>query len=148
MTKLAVTTAPIMLWRYCQKSHGLLNSAAKLVSTIWPSAPTWYPVGCCIHAFVAMMKKPDNQEPKNTRNAANQCALGLRRFSPKRKTPRKLDSRKKEKTPSIARVWPITPPAALEKRDQLVPNWNSMGIPVTTPTAKLMAKIRAQKRAA
>ena len=31
---------------------------------------------------------------------------------------------------------------------QLVPNWNSMGMPVTTPMAKLMAKIFAQKRAA
>jgi hypothetical protein len=48
-------------------------------------------------------------------------------------------------TPSIARVWPITPPAALEKAAQLVPNWNSMGMPVTTPTAKLMPKMRAQK---
>ncbi len=31
---------------------------------------------------------------------------------------------------------------------QLVPNWNSIGIPVTTPMAKLMAKIRPQNRAA
>ena len=42
----------------------------------------------------------------------------------------------------------MTPPANAEKRDQLVPNWNSMGIPVTTPTAKLIPKIRIQKRAA
>ena len=31
---------------------------------------------------------------------------------------------------------------------QLVPNWNSIGTPVTTPTAKLMPKIRIQNRAA
>ncbi len=31
---------------------------------------------------------------------------------------------------------------------QLVPNWNSMGMPVTTPMAKLMPKILIQKRAA
>ena len=31
---------------------------------------------------------------------------------------------------------------------QLVPNWNSMGMPVTTPSRKLTAKILAQKRAA
>ena len=62
--------------------------------------------------------------------------------------PRKVDSRKNEKTPSIASVCPMTPPADLENRAQFVPNWNSMGMPVTTPIAKLMAKIRAQKRAA
>ena len=48
----------------------------------------------------------------------------------------------------MARVCPITPPAKREKCDQLVPNWNSIGMPVTTPMAKLMPKILAQKRAA
>ena len=48
----------------------------------------------------------------------------------------------------MASVCPITPPADFEKRAQLVPNWNSMGMPVTTPMAKLMAKMRAQNRAA
>jgi len=28
----------------------------------------------------------------------------------------------------MASVWPMTPPAKREKCDQLVPNWNSMGI--------------------
>ena len=41
----------------------------------------------------------------------------------------------------MASVWPITPPAEREKCAQLVPNWNSMGMPVTTPMAKLMPKI-------
>ena len=50
--------------------------------------------------------------------------------------------------PSMASVWPMTPPENAEKRAQLVPNWNSIGMPVTTPTAKLMAKMRAQNRAA
>jgi len=48
----------------------------------------------------------------------------------------------------MASVWPMMPPAKVEKRAQLVPNWNSIGMPVTTPTAKLMPKIRIQKRAA
>jgi hypothetical protein len=39
---------------------------------------------------------------------------------------------------------PITPPANVENRAQFVPNWNSMGMPVTTPMAKLTAKIFAQ----
>ena len=64
-------------------------------------------------------RKPRSQE---TRNAANQCALGPSRFSPNKNNPRKLDSRKNENTPSIASVCPITPPADLEKRAQFVPN--------------------------
>ena len=43
---------------------------------------------------------------------------------------------------------PITAPVLLENADQLVPNWNSIGIPVTTPTTKFIPKMRAQKRAA
>ena len=42
----------------------------------------------------------------------------------------------------------MTPPAKAENTAQFVPNWNSSGMPVTTPTAKLMAKMRIQKRAA
>ncbi len=49
---------------------------------------------------------------------------------------------------SMARGWPMTPPEMREKRAQLVPNSNSMGMPVTTPKTKLMAKMRPQKRAA
>jgi hypothetical protein len=77
-----------------------------------------------------------------------QWALRLSRFLPNRKSPRKEDSRKKANTPSMARVCPITPPADREKAAQLVPNWNSIGIPVTTPMAKLMPKMRAQNCAA
>src|SRR5579862_1812388 len=95
-----------------------------------------------------MMKKPESQEPRNTATADHQWALGLRRFSPYRNNPRKADSKKKANMPSMARVCPMTPPAKRENKDQLVPNWNSMGIPVTTPMTKLMPKMRAQKRAA
>ena len=48
----------------------------------------------------------------------------------------------------MASGWPITPPESRENRAQLVPNSNSMGMPVTTPKTKLMAKMRPQKRAA
>ena len=64
------------------------------------------------------------------------------------KMPRNTDSRKNEKTPSMASVWPMMPPVTFENCAQLVPNWNSSGMPVTTPIAKLSPKIRAQKRAA
>jgi len=81
-------------------------------------------------------------------NPVHQCAMRLNRFSPNKNKPRKADSRKKEKTPSITNPCPITPPVIWENRAQLVPNWNSMGIPVTTPKTKLMPKIFIQKRAA
>ena len=42
----------------------------------------------------------------------------------------------------------MTPPAYRENAAQFVPNWNSIGMPVTTPTAKLIPKIRIQNRAA
>ena len=41
--------------------------------------------------------------------------------------------------PSMDSVWPITPPGKLEYVSQLVPNWNSNGMPVTTPKVKLNA---------
>lgn len=50
--------------------------------------------------------------------------------------------------PSIARVWPITPPVLVENCAQFVPNWNSIGIPVTTPIANERPNTRIQKRAA
>src|ERR1700730_17456310 len=95
-----------------------------------------------------MMKKPDIQEPRNTRKAEAQCPHGESFFSPNRKSPRKADSRKNEKTPSMARGCPITPPVVRENCAQLVPNWHSIGMPVTTPIRKLIANILAQKRAA
>ena len=39
-------------------------------------------------------------------------------------------------------------PVWRENPAQFVPNWNSIGIPVTTPIAKLRPKMRIQKRAA
>ena len=50
--------------------------------------------------------------------------------------------------PSIASVCPMTPPEYFEKFAQFVPNWNSIGMPVTTPTAKFSPKIFAQNRTA
>ena len=69
-----------------------------------------------------MMKNPDSHEPRNTATADHQCARGLSRFSPYRKSPRNADSRKNANIPSMASVWPITPPAKREKCDQFVPN--------------------------
>jgi len=59
-----------------------------------------------------------------------------------------VDSRKNANTPSMARVWPITPPVRSVNRAQFVPNWNSRGMPVTTPNTNVIPKIWSQKRAA
>src|ERR1700722_9822946 len=96
ITMLPVTTAPIMLWRYCQSIHGFRRSPQKLSSKTCPLGPILYAVGCCIQASVAMMKYPESQEPAHTSTADNQCMRGLSRFSPNTNSPRKVDSRKKE----------------------------------------------------
>src|SRR5437867_3883336 len=107
MTKHAVSNAPVIVWRYCQPSHGFSRTDQKLSKLTSPLVESReYPTGCCIQAFVATMKKPDSQDPAKTRRDESQCPLGPRRLSPKRSNPKKLDSRKKEKTPSMARVWP------------------------------------------
>src|SRR6266403_976537 len=111
-----------MVCAYCHSAHLLSRRAQKLESSISPCGPSVYPVGCCIHAFVAVMKNPESHDPSQTRKAAHQCPVRPSFFSPNKNIPRKLDSRKKENTPSIASVWPMTPPAALENAAQLVPN--------------------------
>src|ERR1051325_6288376 len=143
----AVITAPLMLCAYCSSAQGFKSSLQKLVTWTLASAVRWNATGCCIQASVTMMKNPESHEPTKTRNADHQCPLGPSRFSPYRNNPRNADSRKNENTPSITSGVPITLPVTREKCDQLVPNWNSMGMPVTTPMMKLMPKIFAQKRA-
>ena len=59
---------------------------------------------------------------------------------PKIQSPRKVDSRKKASSASMARGAPNTSPTKREYSDQFMPNWNSCTIPVTTPMAKLMRK--------
>jgi hypothetical protein len=78
---------------------------------------------------------------------ANQCNLCPNLCSPKRNSPTKADSRKNANAPSIARVCAIMSPVKAENAAQLVPNWNSSGMPVTTPITKVTAKILAQNRA-
>ena len=77
----------------------------------------------------------------------NQCTLCPNLSSPQRNSPTKADSRKKANAPSMARVWAMMSPAYAEKAAQLVPNWNSRGMPVTTPITNVTAKILPQNRA-
>src|SRR5215469_4799999 len=114
--------APLMLCAYCHHAQGFSTSCQKLLNCTEPSGLVAYPTGCCIQASVAMMKNPESHDPRNTATADHQCALGLSRCSPYRNRPRNADSRKKANIASIARVWPMTPPAKREKTDQFVPN--------------------------
>ena len=67
------------------------------------------------------------------------------RSRPNRKTPRKVDSRKKASRPSAASGAPKMSPTNREYSAQLVPNWNSMMMPVATPMAKVVVKSLIQK---
>ena len=58
-----------MVWRYCQKSHGLAKRAQRLVSSRVPAAPARYPTGFCIQAFVATMKRPESHVPRRSIHA-------------------------------------------------------------------------------
>src|SRR3984893_16598074 len=87
-----------------------------------------------------MMKKPDSHDPTNTATPTHQCPQRPSRRSPNRNRPRNADSRKNENTPSMTSGWPMTPPFARENDAQFVPNWNSIGMPVTTPSVKLIPK--------
>ncbi len=51
-----------------------------------------------------------------------------------------VDSRKNARIPSAARGAPNMGPAKRANSAQLVPDWNSMVIPVATPTTNEMAK--------
>ena len=66
----------------------------------------------------------------------------------RRQVPAKTneDSGTNANNPSIAGVWPTAPPTQLENLAQLVPNWNSGGIPVTTPKVTLTAKTFVRNR--
>ncbi len=74
------------------------------------------------------------------------CRPGDSRLRPKIHSPTKVDSRKKANRPSMARGAPKMLPTKIEYADQLRPNSNSRTIPVTTPTAMLIRKIRPKKR--
>src|SRR5579859_6674808 len=120
ITNAAVITAPLMLCAYCSSAQGFSSRPQKLVTWKLPSAPRWKATGCCIHASVTMMKKPESHDPRDTSTADHQCPLGPSRFSPYRNSPRNADSRKNENTPSITSGCPITPPVSRAKCDQLV----------------------------
>ena len=75
-----------------------------------------------------------------TSQIASRCTRLESLSQPKIHMPRKVDSRKKASSASIASGAPKMSPTKREYSDQFMPNWNSWTIPVTTPIAKLMMK--------
>ena len=77
-------------------------------------------------------------DPTATTQIAARCTFFGSTSQPKTQMPRKVDSRKKASSASIASGAPKMSPTKREYSDQFIPNWNSWTIPVTTPMAKLM----------
>ena len=77
-------------------------------------------------------------EPMATSQMVARCSFGPSRSQPKIHRPRKVDSRKKATSASMASGAPKTSPTKRLYSDQFMPNWNSCTMPVTTPMAKLI----------
>ena len=94
-----------------------------------------------------MIQNAESVEPIATIRLENQSVFTETRFQPKISTAMKTDSRKNANMPSAAKGAPKMSPTKREYSDQFIPNWNSSGMPVATPTAKLMTKSLIQNRA-
>src|SRR5579859_789573 len=91
-----------------------------------------------------MIQNEESSVPKPTMKAATKCAQGGTSLRPNNSTPRNAASRKKAVSPSYANSGPTTFEVASAKRLQLVPNWNGMTMPETTPMPNDTAKMRIQ----
>ncbi len=94
-----------------------------------------------------MMKYADAHVPKVKIQIHATWTPRGKRSRPKSHSPRKVDSRKKARRPSMARGAPKTSPTNRLKTDQFMPNWNSCTMPVTMPMAKLMMSRDPKNRA-
>ncbi len=91
------------------------------------------PAGVCIQLFRERIQNVDNSVPSATISAAKKWTHCGTRSRPNSSTPRKPASRKNAVRPSYAINGPEMSAVASEKRLQLVPNWNGMTMPETTP---------------
>ena len=67
------------------------------------------------------------------------CTQAGTRFMPNSMTPRNVASRKNAVSTSKPSSGPAMLPTLFMKPGQLVPNWNDMVMPVTTPIANVSA---------
>ncbi len=110
----------------------------------WRPSITW-PVGVCIHELRARIQKAESVVPTATASAETRCTPGLTRFMPKSMIPRNVASRKKAVKISYDSRGPAMAPTWFMYPGQLVPNWNDMVMPVTTPIANVSAKTFTQR---
>jgi hypothetical protein len=110
-----VTAAASRTCRNPHRNTGLARTAQMLVSCALPLAGlTVKPTGCCIHELAAMTNAADSADPTATSQmVARWIRLGSR-FQPNSQSPRKVDSRKKAASPSIASGAPNTSPTNRE----------------------------------
>ncbi len=142
-TKDAVSPEAISM---CVRRYG--NEGLKITFTqSWaihcPSANTW-PAGVCIQELSARIQNAETVVPNATTEQAAMCTQSGTRFMPKSMMPRKVASRKKAVSTSYERSGPAMAPTVVMYRGQLVPNWKDIVTPVTTPIAKVSAKIFSQ----
>ena len=116
------------------------------MTTIRPST-TATPAGVCIHEFATMIQNADSDEPSATMPVANRCTPRGTRSQPNIMMPMKPASSMNAMAPSKPRILPKNWPVNCENALQLVPNSNSIGMPLTTPTAKFSSSSLPQKRA-
>src|SRR5262249_43437485 len=155
MTKKVPTmTAPISVCARRLTDDGPNTTPPKSATTArmigWPAASiqgrpsrstgtiSW-PAGVCCQLLATTIQTAENIEPSATMSVAKKWKRGLTRSHPNTSTARKPDSRKKAKMPSAASAEPKTSPTKREYAAQLVPNWNSITIPVATPMANVAA---------
>ena len=90
---------------------------------------------------------PDIDAPNATMQVAKKCIGRGTRCQPNMAMPRKPASSMNAIAPSNPSMLPKKPPATLVNGAQLVPNSNSSGTPVTTPTPETQEEQPDQKRA-
>ena len=108
-----------------------------------PSA-TWKPCGVCIQLFTDRIQNVENSVPAATIRPEKKCSHAGTSLRPNRSTPRNEASRKNAVSPSYARSGASTLAVVSENRLQLVPIWNGMTMPDTTPIPNDTAKMRVQ----
>src|SRR5947207_11679576 len=103
------------------------------------------PTGTCIQLLLARIQNEENIVPSETMQQAKKKKRGDTRLRPSSMTPKKLASSMKAVNDSYPSSGPWIEPVFSTSTPQLVPNWNAITTPVTTPMPNDSAKIFSQK---
>ncbi len=107
------THADETVWTKRGSVEGLKTAAQKSVSSARPLRSA-KPAGVCIHEFATRIQNAESVAPAHTRTDESQRTNEEMRRRPKRRSPRKPDSRKNAKTASAASGAPKTSPTNRE----------------------------------